>query len=146
MRVLRMYLSGSANIKYLHLVEGARFQNINAEFMIKVYKFPLVIDVMNIQRIQKSWERLADLLNKIQMALGEYLEHENSSFPRSYFVGKDLLDIMSILTIMLNNVTQIQGIVVGFRSCPKNEMLSRAGSEWPIPRYVVCDTDERIDL
>ena len=125
--------SGSADIKHLLPVESARFQNINAEFltvMKKVYKSPFVIDVMNIQGVQKSLERLADLLNKIQKALGEYLERERSSFPRFYFVGdedlleiignsKDILRIMKhlkkmfagISTIMLDDdLTQIQGM------------------------------------
>jgi dynein heavy chain 1 len=125
--------SGSADIKHLLPVESARFQNINAEFltvMKKVYKSPFVIDVMNIQGIQKSLERLADLLNKIQKALGEYLERERSSFPRFYFVGdedlleiignsKDILRIMKhlkkmfagISTVMLDeDLTQIQGM------------------------------------
>lgn len=39
--------------------------------------------------------RLADLLGKIQKALGEYLERERTSFPRFYFVGdEDLLEII----------------------------------------------------
>ncbi|KAJ3973292.1 dynein heavy chain protein 1 [Lentinula raphanica] len=125
--------SGSADIKHLLPVESARFQNINGEFlgvMKKVYKSPFVIDVMNIQGIQKSLERLADLLNKIKKALGEYLERERSSFPRFYFVGdddlleiignsKDILRIMKhlkkmfagISTITLDDdLTQIQGM------------------------------------
>ncbi|KAF8665172.1 hypothetical protein AX16_000636 [Volvariella volvacea WC 439] len=125
--------SGSADIKHLLPVESARFQNINTEFlsvMKKVYKSPYVHDVLNIQGIQKSLERLADLLNKIQKALGEYLERERSSFPRFYFVGdedlleiignsKDILRIMKhlkkmfagISTVMLDEeLTQIQGM------------------------------------
>lgn len=51
--------------------------------MKKVTKSPLVMDVLNIQGVQRSLERLADLLGKIQKALGEYLERERSSFPRS---------------------------------------------------------------
>ena len=71
--------SGSADIKHLLPVESARFQNINAEFltvMKKVYKSPFIIDVMNIQGIQKSLERLADLLNKIQKALAQGLPQD----------------------------------------------------------------------
>ncbi|RKP08503.1 dynein heavy chain [Thamnocephalis sphaerospora] len=90
--------SGSADIKHLLPVETSRFQNINSEFltvMKKVYKSPFVMDILNIQNIQKSLERLADLLSKIQKALGEYLERERSSFPRFYFVGdEDLLEII----------------------------------------------------
>ncbi|KAI9031438.1 dynein heavy chain [Hyaloraphidium curvatum] len=90
--------SGSADIKTLLPVESNRFQNINAEFMAvmkKVYKSPFVLDVLNIPSIQKSMERLADLLTKIQKALGEYLERERSAFPRFYFVGdEDLLEII----------------------------------------------------
>ncbi|KAI9220479.1 dynein heavy chain 1, cytosolic [Blastocladiella britannica] len=90
--------TGSADIKHLLPVETTRFQNINTEFMAvmkKVYKSPYVLDVLNIQGIQKSMERLADLLTKIQKALGEYLERERNAFPRFYFVGdEDLLEII----------------------------------------------------
>ncbi|KIR72005.1 dynein heavy chain 1, cytosolic [Cryptococcus deuterogattii CA1014] len=90
--------SGNADIKHLLPVESARFQNINSEFltvMKRVNKSPFVLDVLNIPGIQKNLERLADLLMKIQKALGEYLEKERSSFPRFYFVGdEDLLEII----------------------------------------------------
>ena len=63
--------------------------------MKKVFKSPFILDVLNIQGVQKSLERLADLLSKIQKALGEYLERERASFPRFYFVGdEDLLEII----------------------------------------------------
>lgn len=50
--------------------------------MKKVAKSPKIIDVLNIQGVQRQLERLADLLGKIQKALGEYLEQERASFPR----------------------------------------------------------------
>lgn len=63
--------------------------------MKKVGKSPMVMDVLNIPGVQRSLERLADLLGKIQKALGEYLERERTSFPRFYFVGdEDLLEII----------------------------------------------------
>lgn len=125
--------TGSADIKHLLPVESKRFDNINTEFqtvMKKVYKSPFVIDVMNIQGVQKSLERLKDMLQKIQKALGEYLERERASFPRFYFVGdEDLLEIIGnskdirrimkhlkkmfagLSTIMLDeDATQIQGM------------------------------------
>lgn len=90
--------TGNADIKHLLPVESSRFQNINSEFfsvLKKVYKSPFVLDVLNISGVQKSLERLAELLNKIQKALGEYLERERMSFPRFYFVGdEDLLEII----------------------------------------------------
>ncbi|KIN00492.1 hypothetical protein OIDMADRAFT_125387 [Oidiodendron maius Zn] len=90
--------TGNADIKHLLPIESSRFQNINSEFfavMKKVYKQPFVLDVLNISGVQKSLERLAELLNKIQKALGEYLERERVSFPRFYFVGdEDLLEII----------------------------------------------------
>lgn len=90
--------TGNADIKHLLPIESSRFQKINSEFfavMKKVYKSPLVLDVLNISGVQKSLERLAELLNKIQKALGEYLEKERVSFPRFYFVGdEDLLEII----------------------------------------------------
>ena len=90
--------AGNADIKHLLPVESSRFQNINTEFFAilkKVNKSPLVLDVLQIPGAQKSLERLAELLNKIQKALGEYLERERISFPRFYFVGdEDLLEII----------------------------------------------------
>ena len=59
--------------------------SISSEFitlMKKVNKSPLVMDVISITGVQKTLDRLADLLGKIQKALGEYLERERASFPR----------------------------------------------------------------
>jgi dynein heavy chain 1 len=90
--------TGNVDIKHLLPVETSRFASINAEFlavMKKISKSPLVLDVIQIPNIQKSLERLAELLGKIQKALGEYLEKERSNFPRFYFVGdEDLLEII----------------------------------------------------
>ncbi|KAK3716178.1 dynein heavy chain [Vermiconidia calcicola] len=90
--------TGNADIKHLLPVESSRFANINSEFMAvvkKVYRSPQILEVLNIPDVQKSLERLADLLNKIQKALGEYLEKERVAFPRFYFVGdEDLLEII----------------------------------------------------
>ncbi|KAL1303469.1 hypothetical protein AAFC00_006850 [Neodothiora populina] len=90
--------TGNADIKALLPTESNRFNNINTEFLAvlrKVYKSPLVLDVLNIPGVQKSLERLADQLNRIQKALGEYLERERMAFPRFYFVGdEDLLEII----------------------------------------------------
>ena len=90
--------TGNADIKHLLPIETSRFQNINSEFFTllkKVQRSAFVLDVLNIAGVQKSLERLAELLNKIQKALGEYLERERMSFPRFYFVGdEDLLEII----------------------------------------------------
>ncbi|KAH7104763.1 dynein heavy chain [Auriculariales sp. MPI-PUGE-AT-0066] len=148
--------TGSADIKHLLPVESKRFDNINTEFqtvMKKVYKSPFVIDVMNIQGVQKSLERLKDMLQKIQKALGEYLERERSSFPRFYFVGdEDLLEIIGnskdifrimkhlkkmfagLSTILLDeDVSQIQG------------MASREGEEVPFRDPIVLKDFPRIN-
>ncbi|XP_048259760.1 cytoplasmic dynein 1 heavy chain 1-like isoform X2 [Haliotis rufescens] len=90
--------TGSADIKHLLPVETSRFQGVSTEFlalMKKVTRSPLVMDVLNIANVQRQLERLADMLQKIQKALGEYLERERASFPRFYFVGdEDLLEII----------------------------------------------------
>lgn len=132
--------SGSADIKHLLPVETARFQNINTEFlavMKKVYKSPFVLDVMNIQGIQKSLERLADLLNKIQKALGEYLERERASFPRFYFVGdEDLLEIIGNSKEILRIMKHLKKMFAGISTINLDDdltqiqgMASREGEE-----------------
>jgi dynein heavy chain 1 len=132
--------SGSADIKHLLPVESSRFQNINVEFltvMKRVYKSPFVLDVLNIQGIQKSLERLADMLHKIQKALGEYLERERSSFPRFYFVGdEDLLEIIGNSKDILRIMKHLKKMFAGISTVKLDEelteihgMASREGEE-----------------
>jgi dynein heavy chain 1 len=92
---------------------------------------------MNIQGIQKSLERLADLLNKIQKALGEYLERERSSFPRFYFVGdEDLLEIIGNSKDIVRIMKHLKKMFAGISTIKLDEdltqiqgMASREGEE-----------------
>ncbi|KAF8321764.1 dynein heavy chain protein 1 [Clavulina sp. PMI_390] len=124
--------SGSADIKHLLPVESNRFQNINNEFMAlmkKVYKSPFVLDVLAIPGIQKSVERLADQLTKIQKALGEYLERERASFPRFYFVGdEDLLEIIGNSKEILRIVKHLKKMFAGLATITLDEDLTRIES------------------
>ncbi len=107
-----VYLDGifgsSADIKHLLPNETQKFQSVSSEYltlMKKVAKSPLVLDILNIQGVLKLLERLADLLAKLQKALGEYLERERASCPRFYFVGdEDLLEIIG----NTNNISRLQ--------------------------------------
>jgi dynein heavy chain 1, cytosolic len=79
------------------------------------------LDVVHIQGAQKILERLADLLSKIQKALGEYLERERNSFPRFYFVGdEDLLEILGnskdLLRVQKHFKKMFAGKIYSFRS------------------------------
>ncbi|KAI9821833.1 MAG: hypothetical protein M1827_002415 [Pycnora praestabilis] len=117
--------SGNADIKHLLPIESSRFQNINSEFfsvMKKVYKSPFVLDILSISGVQKSLERLADLLNKIQKALGEYLERERVSFPRYYFVGdEDLLEIIGNSNDILRVTKHFKKMFAGLSGLITNE-------------------------
>lgn len=148
--------SGSADIKHLLPVETARFQNINTEFlsvMKKVYKSPFVLDVMNIQQIQKSLERLADLLNKIQKALGEYLERERASFPRFYFVGdEDLLEIIGNSKDILRIMKHLKKMFAGISTIRLDDdlteiqgMSSREGEEVPFSEPILLKDFPKIN-
>jgi dynein heavy chain 1 len=120
--------SGSADIKHLLPLESQRFQNINNEFlavMKKVYKSPFVVDVLGIQGIQKSLERLAEMLTKIQKALGEYLERERASFPRFYFVGdEDLLEIIGNSKDILRIMKHLKKMFAGIATLQLDEELT----------------------
>ncbi|KAF8238396.1 dynein heavy chain protein 1 [Tricholoma matsutake] len=148
--------SGSADIKHLLPVESSRFQNINSEFltvMKRVYKSPFVLDVMNIQGIQKSLERLADLLNKIQKALGEYLERERSSFPRFYFVGdEDLLEIIGNSKDILRIMKHLKKMFAGISTIKLDDdlteiqgMASREGEEVPFSQPILLKDYPKIN-
>lgn len=63
--------------------------------MKKASRTSLALDILAIPNVQKSLQRLAELLAKVQKALGEYLDSERARFPRFYFVGdEDLLDMI----------------------------------------------------
>lgn len=117
--------TGNADIKHLLPMESSRFQNINTEFFAilkKVNKSPYVHDVLNIPGVQKNLERLADLLNKIQKALGEYLERERMSFPRFYFVGdEDLLEMIGNSNDTLRIAKHFRKMFAGISGLLMNE-------------------------
>ena len=107
-----VYLDGiftnSADLKHLLPNETQKFQSVSCEYitlMKKVTKSSLVLDVLNIQGVEKLLERLADLLAKLQKALGEYLERERSSCPRFYFVGDD--DLLQVIG-NTNNINKLE--------------------------------------
>ena len=98
-----IYLEGifftSADIKQQLPSEYARFKSIDNEFvalMNQVSRNPVVIEVVSsIKGLDHTLRRLKDLLEKIQRALGAYLEKQRRQFPRFYFVGdEDLLEII----------------------------------------------------
>ncbi|CAH0551344.1 unnamed protein product [Brassicogethes aeneus] len=139
--------SGSADIKTLLPVETSRFQSISSEFlglMKKVSKSPMVMDVLNIPGVQRALERLADLLGKIQKALGEYLERERTSFPRFYFVGdEDLLEIIGNSKNIARLQKHFKKMFAGVAAIILNEdnnvikgIASREGEEVPFGKAV----------
>ena len=53
------------------------------------------MEVLNIDNLQRTLERLSNLMGVIQRALGEYLAKQRNDFSRFYFLGDDdLLEIM----------------------------------------------------
>ena len=103
---------GSSDIENLLPRESQRFKSINKDFMglmRKVSSAPLILDVLHIENLQKTLEHIKDMLEKIQKALGEYLEQQRQAFPRFYFVGDgDLLEI-------IGNSKEITRIMKHFR-------------------------------
>lgn len=148
--------SNNADIKQLLPVESARFGNIDSEFlaaMRKVYKSPLVLDVLVIPGIQKTFERLADALGKIQKALGEYLERERSTFPRFYFLGdEDLLEIIGNSSDALRVTKHLKKMFAGLASLETSAdqssiiaMTSRDGETVTLSRPIVLAEHRKVN-
>ncbi|KAJ2451292.1 dynein heavy chain [Coemansia sp. RSA 2336] len=148
--------AGSADIKHMLPVESSRFQNINTEFlavMKKVYKSPFVLDVLHLPNIQRSLERLADLLSKIQKALGEYLERERASFPRFYFVGdEDLLEILGNSRDVTRIQKHLRKMFAGLAMIQLSDddalitgMASREGEQVPFRQSIVLAQHAKIN-
>merc|ERR1719440_2515431 len=107
-----VYLEGifysSADIQQLLPQEYSRFKTIDTEFigiMKKVAAKPKILEVANIEGVQKSLDRISDMLVTVQKALGDYLERQRSQFARFYFVGdEDLLE-------MIGNSTDVASVM-----------------------------------
>ena len=147
--------TGNADIKHLLPIETSRFQNINSEFFAvlkKVYRSPFVLDVLNIAGVHKSLERLADLLNKIQKALGEYLERERTSFPRFYFVGdEDLLEMIGNSNDVLRIAKHFRKMFAGLSGLLTDEesnitgITSKEGEEVQLKRPISLNKISKIN-
>ena len=91
-------LFGSSDIKAQLPAEWSRFKSVDSEFitlMRRIASRPYAMEVLNIENLQRSLERLGNLMGVIQKALGEYLEKQRRDFSRFYFLGDDdLLEIM----------------------------------------------------
>jgi dynein heavy chain 1 len=121
--------------------------------MKKVTKNPSVLEVLSIPNIQKTLERLADLLNKVQKALGEYLERERAAFPRFYFVGdEDLLEIIGNSKTVDRLQKHFRKMFAGVHTIILNEdgsevlgLASREGEQVIFKQPVIC-RDVKINL
>jgi dynein heavy chain 1 len=91
-------LFGSSDIKAQLPSEWSRFKSVDTEFislMRRITGKPFAMEVLNIENLQRTLERLGNLMGVIQRALGEYLTKQRSDFSRFYFLGDDdLLEIM----------------------------------------------------
>ena len=91
-------LFGSSDIKAQLPTEWSRFKSVDTEFialMRRIASKPYAMEVLNIDNLHRTLERLGNLMGVIQRALGEYLAKQRSDFSRFYFLGDDdLLEIM----------------------------------------------------
>lgn len=91
-------LFGSSDIKAQLPSEWSRFKSVDSEFvslMRRVASKPYAMEILNIENLQRTLERLGNLMGVIQRALGDYLAKQRNDFSRFYFLGDDdLLEIM----------------------------------------------------
>jgi len=89
---------GSADIKAQLPAEWSRFKSVDGEFitlMRRISSRPYAMEALNIENLQRTLERLANLMTVIQKALGAYLEKQRSDLSRFYFLGDD--DLLEII-------------------------------------------------
>jgi dynein heavy chain 1 len=91
-------LFGSSDIKAQLPAEWSRFKSVDSEFiqlMRRIANRPFAMEALNIENLQRTLERLGNLMSVIQRALGEYLEKQRRDFSRFYFLGDD--DLLEII-------------------------------------------------
>lgn len=89
---------GSADIKAQLPAEWSRFKSVDGEFitlMRRISNRPYAMEALNIENLQRTLERLSNLMTVIQKALGAYLETQRNDFSRFYFLGDD--DLLEII-------------------------------------------------
>lgn len=150
---------GSSDIKTQLANEYNKFKSIDNEFtslMKKVGQKPALMEVMSIQGLQKTLERLSDFLQKIQKALGDYLETQRQAFARFYFIGDDdLLDIIGnskdVTNVQRHFPKMYAGIVSLLAIKEGNDdvvqgMCSREGEQVMFVKEVKIAEDPRINI
>ncbi|KAI0984717.1 hypothetical protein GJ496_002628 [Pomphorhynchus laevis] len=148
--------AGATDISSLLPIESQRFRSVNSDFlnvMQKIANTTLLIDILSINGIQKTMERLLDILNKIQKALGEYLEKERESFPRFYFVGdEDLLEVIGNTKSLTKIQKHLKKMFAGVHTLITDStestiygVLSKEGEEVKIIKPIILEKSMRIN-
>ena len=147
---------GASDIKTQLANEYTRFKGIDNEFtslMKKVSAKPNILEILALPNLQKSLERLADLLAKIQKALGDYLETQRSAFARFYFVGdEDLLEIIGNSKDVTNVQRHFPKMYAGITTVNSQEsgdvvigMNSREGESVKFEKDIKISEDPKIN-
>lgn len=74
---------GSADIKAQLPTEWSRFKSVDSEFvnlMRRISSRPYAMEALSIENLQRTLERLGNLMSIIQRALGEYLGKQRTDF------------------------------------------------------------------
>lgn len=124
--------------------------------MKKVSAKPNLIEIMNIPGLEKTLERLLELLDLVKKALGDYLETQRSVFARFYFVGdEDLLEIMGNskdVSIVQRHFTKMYAGITSLKSEKENgndiilKMCSREGEIVDFKKPVSIAEDPKINV
>jgi dynein heavy chain 1 len=146
---------GSADIKQQLPKEFGRFKTLDNEFvslMRKVSYKPNILEVAALPNLAKQLEQQFDLLNKIQKALGEYLERQRQLFSRFYFVGdEDLLEIIGNGADPNKVQRHFSKMFAGITSVKTEEnvgltsMISREGEVVNFETPILVASDSRVD-
>eukprot|EP00587_Corethron_hystrix_P001648 CAMPEP_0113299688 /NCGR_PEP_ID=MMETSP0010_2-20120614/1622_1 /TAXON_ID=216773 ORGANISM="Corethron hystrix, Strain 308" /NCGR_SAMPLE_ID=MMETSP0010_2 /ASSEMBLY_ACC=CAM_ASM_000155 /LENGTH=4034 /DNA_ID=CAMNT_0000152971 /DNA_START=8 /DNA_END=12112 /DNA_ORIENTATION=+ /assembly_acc=CAM_ASM_000155 len=89
---------GGADIKAQLPQEWSRFKSVDSEFvqlMRRIASRPVALEVLAVDNLLRTLERMEHNMGVIQKALGEYLERQRSDFSRFYFLGDD--DLLEII-------------------------------------------------
>jgi dynein heavy chain 1, cytosolic len=151
---------GSSDIKAQLPSEWSRFKSVDSEFvslMRRIAAKPYAMEVLNVDNLQRTLERLANVMSVIQRALGEYLAKQRTDFSRFYFLGDDdLLEIMGsgepgqVLAHVGKMFAGIAGAKRATEGLPEGvktrleAMVSKDGEVVPLNRPIDVGTDSNV--
>eukprot|EP01035_Chromulina_nebulosa_P017680 gene17680-23270_t len=147
-----IYLRGifnNADIKAQLPSQYTKFKNIDSDvinLVKRVSSKPNVLDLLQIDNLNRLLDRYESTMSLIQKALGEYLEKQRQVFPRFYFVNNDdLIEIIGNSNEPIKIILHLNKMFAGINSLNLST-VSNSDKQELLGQSIISREGEVVDL